>query len=222
MAGDDIDRDELDDVEGYDIVQEDGTTKTIGGKGGKKKATRAAADDDADDQDDEDQDDDEDDEDDQPAPTRAEVEKLRRTAAARKAELTKLRKELGALRAKNKDDDGDQEDRTVVEQETRTKRIAGIAALAGEGMSKAQAKLAVKLLDLDDVELDEDGDGDFEDAIEELREKFPALFAKEATTSGGGRVRTPRVATGNRGDGGARSTRDPETRRLLREAGLKV
>jgi hypothetical protein len=168
-------------------------------------------------------DDQDDDADEWTPPSKEDWEKVRNTAAARKADMAKLRKELGELKAKLGKGEQDEERQAEIaeaEREMKVKRLAGVAALTSEGLTKQQAKVAVRLLNLDDVEVDDDGDGDFEDAIAELKEVFPQLFAKESGGSGGGRTRAPRVATGNRGDGGGASKRDPEMTKLLQQAGL--
>lgn len=151
-------------------------------------------------------------------PSKEDFEKVRKTAEARKGDVAKLRKELGELKSKLGDKAGDEEkakQSAEVEREMKTKRIAGVAALAGEGLTKDQAKRIVRLLDLSDVELDEDGDGDFSDAIEDLKATFPELFAAK-------RPARPAVSTKNRGDGGGNaSSGNPQLDGMLKTLGLK-
>lgn len=144
-------------------------------------------------------------------PSQEEFEKVKRTAEARKADMAKLRKELGEYKAKaGKADDAQAEDSNL-----KTKRIAGVAALAAEGLNKNQAKMLVKMLDLSSVELDDDGDGDFSDAIESLKETFPQLFTKEAE-----KKNRPKVSTKNRGDGGGNyATSNPALAEMLKSLG---
>lgn len=152
-------------------------------------------------------------------PARADWEKLNNTARARKEDIAKLRKELGELKAKTSDGKPDEETQRQRDEQTRElriKRVAGMAALAGEGLTRAQAKAAVKLLNLDDVELDDDGDGDFDDAIAELKEIFPQLFAKEEAPA----RRVPKVTTGDRGSASG-PARDRTDEKLLRQAGYR-
>ncbi len=155
-------------------------------------------------------------EDDDPAAIKAERDKLRTTYAKVKAERTKLRAELAKAR-ESKDEKAEEED-AEAKSELRVKRLAGQTALAAEGLTKPQAKVAVRLLDLTDVEVDEDGDADFEDAIEELKALFPSLFAKQEGT---GRTPPRKVTTSDRGGKGASPTVDKMSERLLRQGGYR-
>ncbi len=130
-------------------------------------------------------------------PSKEEFEKVKRTAEARKADMAKLRKELGELKAKA----GKTEESaaTVAASQKATKRIAGMAALVEAGLTRDQAKDLVAMMKLDEIDVDEDGDGDFEDEIERLKKKFPPLF-------GEGKKTAPRISTKNRGNGGGKTT----------------
>lgn len=98
--------------------------------------------------------------------------------------------------------------------EIQAKRLAAIVALTSEGLSKDQAKKAVKLLDLTNVTLDEYGDAEgIESHIEDLKEVFPTLFARESR-SGGGR----RPETADRAKSAAPSSLSEMTKKLLRSA----
>jgi hypothetical protein len=151
-------------------------------------------------------------------PTKEDFEKVKKTAEARKGDVAKLRKELGELKAKaggKQDDEAKQAEKAEQARELKTKRVAGVAALISEGLSKEQAKRMVRLLDLDGVDLDDDGDGDFEDAIDSLKSDFPQLFATKAP----GR---PKVSAKNRGDGGGNSTSsNPQLDGMLKTLGHK-
>lgn len=151
-------------------------------------------------------------------PSKEDFEKVRKTAEARKGDVAKLRKELGELKAKlggQESDEVKQAAKAETDRESRTKRIAGVAALVDAGLGKEQAKRLVRLLNLDDVELDDDGDGDFEDAIDDLKENFPQLF--QAAKAG-----RPKVSTKNRGDGGGNgSAGNPQLDGMLKTLGLK-
>jgi hypothetical protein len=159
---------------------------------------------------------DEDGEPDTPESLKAERDTLRRTLAKVKAERSKLRRELAA--GKNPPpppatdppavDPGEIADR-------RARRLGGIAALTEAGLTKVQAKSALKLMDLESVDIDEDGDGDFEDAVAELRETFPGLFPA-ATPPARGSTRPP---AGTAGAG--KPAMDETTRKLLRQAGYR-
>lgn len=147
----------------------------------------------------------------------AERDKLRKTLARIKETSAKHRRELAALKAEQakKADDGKEAEADA--GNARVARLAGVTALVAEGLTKAQAKVAVRLLDLSEVEVDDDGDADFEDAIAELKEAFPGMFAKQeqaGTRRAGGRVSTA--------DKGGSKTKEPSTSdRLLRAAGYR-
>lgn len=120
---------------------------------------------------------------------------------------------------KTKDDVKDQ----AAQSDMRVKRSAGIAALTEAGLNRQQAKVAVRLLDLDAAQVDDDGDVDgIDDLVDDLKEAFPGMFAKD---SGNGR-RAPRVTTADRGSGGDRSSSAQQTEkriddRLLKQAGYR-
>lgn len=186
-------------------------------------------DDDAGTEGDEDQDDDagtggddeDDDSDEYTPPDKAEWQKVQGSLTKIKAERAAARKELRELKAA-KEKDGDKDDKPADDPDAKVKRLAGVAALAAEGLTKAQAKVAVRLLDLDDVDVDDDGDADLDDAIAELKETFPGLFAKG--DEGGGNGRRPRTGGGRpRGSGkdGAVTSDDRNTARLLKAAGYR-
>jgi hypothetical protein len=151
-------------------------------------------------------------------PSKEDFEKVRKTAEARKGDVAKLRKELGELKAKlgsQESDETKQAAKAEQDRELKTKRIAGVSALVSEGLSKDQAKKLVRLLDMSEVELDDDGDGDFSDAIDDLKSAFPELFATK-------RPARPAVSTKNRGDGGGNaSSGNPQLDGMLKTLGLK-
>lgn len=151
-------------------------------------------------------------EDETPDVVKAERDKIRGTLEKIKAERTKLRQELSALKKEKPAEEAPPEDAKLV-------RMAGITALTAEGLTKSQAKVAVRLLDLSGVEVDDDGDADLEDVISELKETFPGLFpAKEAAPS-------RRVPAGTvRGDRGGSKTPgagvlSDTSRRLMKQGG---
>lgn len=77
------------------------------------------------------------------------------------------------------------------------------AALASAGLvdaDKAEVlKSAVRLVDLEDLDLDDDGDVvGLDEAVAELKTKFPAMFKKART---GGNVRTGSRSSGGTGSG---------------------
>jgi hypothetical protein len=104
-------------------------------------------------------------------PTQAEFERMQRRlkkfAAERKSKATETAR-------KPAEDDAPAEPA----DDTRLVRAAGIAALVGAGLTKDQAKSAVRLMDLRGITVDEDGDADLEDEVDELKERFPGLFER--------------------------------------------
>jgi hypothetical protein len=103
----------------------------------------------------------------------------------------------------SRDDDDDEVDLDAVREaaraegrksgDDRVKRSEAKAALIGEGVSSDRAAYAVGLLKLDDLDLDDDGNVEgIEDAIDDLRDKFPELFTprrrrRESVAGGGDR-----------------------------------
>lgn len=176
-----------------------------------------------------DPDDDDDDDGEGNPPPNAEADRLRRVLAKIKKERATLRQQLAAARQggqpgtppANQPPPADPD----LHQQTdnRVRRAGAIAALTEAGMTRAQAKRALPLMDLDSVEIDEDGDGDYDDAITDLKDMFPQLFPA------GNGAPPPRNSTrpqGGSGGGGAHVQRDragnvidETTRRLLRQGG---
>lgn len=139
-------------------------------------------------------------------------------AEAKKARLRARGKSSGA--ASSGDDSDDSGDATRDKATEREKRTAGLLALTSEGVSRDQAKRLVRLLDLDDQELDEFGELDLEDQIADLKDEFPALFAKEDDR--GRRSPRPRTSGGRGRDSGEATAPDEKhTQRLLRSAGYR-
>lgn len=84
----------------------------------------------------------------------------------------------------------------------RIKRSAAKSALIGAGLADADkadvVKAAVRLIDLDELDVDEDGDVEgLEEAVAELKRKFPGMFTKTRTKG--------KVSTGDRGSGSSGS-----------------
>jgi len=185
-------------------------------------------DDDDQDADDDDQGDDEgkDGGDDFKPPTKDEWAKVQRALRKANREAANLRKK-SSPGGSGGDDSGKDADATraakaeAEKTEMRTKRTAGMLALTSEGLNRDQAKRLVGLLNLDDVEVDEFGDADLEDQIEDLKEEFPALFAKDEDRRGG--ARRPRTSGGrSSSDGGGTKTPDQtHSERMLRAAGYR-
>lgn len=167
-------------------------------------------DDDDDDPDEDDDDDDDPDEDKDEDELRAELKKVRealgkangqskkRRIAGRKrerellAQLDEARKPKGKPKRKDDDDDDDPVDIDEVKRATRAEADAehlkqrkadkAELALARAGVDSSKLSKAVRLLDLDDLDLDDDGTLDgIDDAIDELKKEWGELFAKPKT-----------------------------------------
>lgn len=163
-------------------------------------------------------------------PTKDEHARMVRALARRKSERDTARRELAAAKAgkPGKGDStgaADSEDATPgTDPDARVKRLAGIAALASEGMTRDQARAAVRMLDLSDVEVDDDGEADgLEDAVADLKARFPAMFTRAEDDEGSTRRRPrPRTSGGRSADGGnAKAPDDKHTDRLLKAAGYR-
>jgi hypothetical protein len=164
---------------------------------------------------------------DTPAPTAEDWERAQRKLKRQEDRITRLLKAQGkpvTRDAAGNVADDDAPAAPATDPDVRVKRQAGIAALTDAGLSRAQAKTAVRLLDLSGLEVDDDGevdDDDLEELVEDLREKFPAMFG--AGASNGATKRTPRVRTAPTRAGAP--TDDPTartSRALLRSAGFQV
>jgi hypothetical protein len=159
-------------------------------------------------------------------PTREEWAKVQRALTRRRDERNKAREEARKLRdaaaaqGKAKEDTGGQDgksddaDAKREEQESRWRitaaRSSAAVQLTAAGFSGTakQAKRLTALLDLTDAEPDAEGDFDFEEQIDDLKEEYPQLFrsrdqeetarrpAARPTTADKGR-RTDRDATVN-------------------------
>lgn len=169
-----------------------------------KSASGSSSNDD-DDDDDDDGDDDDDDDDDPDADKseddlRAELKSIRGALAKANGQSAKRRKLLRQREAeleearkpkskKSKDDDDDGPDLDTIRHEAKSEgEKAGIArakkaeaksALLAAGVNPERVTKAVGLLDLDELDLDDDGLDGVDDAIEDLRKSWPELFAKK-------------------------------------------
>ncbi len=147
-------------------------------------------------------------------PTREEHGKMVRALAARKKEAAEARRELARI----KEEAGKKEPEPKGDPDLKLKRQSAITALTAEGLTREQAKSMVRLVDLDNVQLDEDGDADLDEELEDLKAKFPVLFAKGETTAP--RQRAPRVDMADKGGKGG-ATVDQTTARLMKAAGYR-
>lgn len=145
-----------------------------------------------------------------PASIKAERDKLRSTLRKIKAERGRLTKELADAKKGTANPNDDAETKAT----RRLQRAGGIAALMESGLPKDSAKILVRLIDMDGVDFDEDGDGDFSDEIDRLKSALPALFQPARTARSNG----TRPPAGGRDQG---STIDKTTEAMLRAAGYR-
>ena len=171
----------------------------------KSDSGSSLKDDDEDDEDDEDDDDDDDDEDDDKSDDELRAE-LKRTREALKKTNLQSKKRCQTLREKEReleearkpkqkkksdDDDDDSPDLDTIRHEAksegekagtlRAKKAEAKAALLGAGVPSERVVKAVGLLDLDDLDLDDDGLDGIDDAVADLRREWPELFARKRT-----------------------------------------
>ncbi len=167
---------------------------------------RNTDDDDDDDSDDDDDDDSDDDDDDDLADlsddelraqlksTRASLSKVNGQSMERRKKLRAKEAELEAERskkakpAKKKGDDDDEIDVDEITANAkregekagliRAKKSEARAALALAGVNSDRLGRAVGLIDLDDLDLDDDGLDGIDDEIEKLRKSWPELFTR--------------------------------------------
>lgn len=111
------------------------------------------------------------------------------------AQIRKLERALERQRKRTekpdpaKTDDGpDPAVEAVTRANARIVATEARAALVAAGLDRDAAKVAVRMLDLSTVEVDDDGDVDEDDltaAVDELREKLPQLFTPPADDGDG-------------------------------------
>lgn len=174
-----------------------------------KKDEGGGKDDDLNDDDEDDDDEDDDDEDDDPdadkdeATLRAELKAVRESLSkasgsskSKRDKIKALTAELATAKAgkpaksKSKDDDDEdapdldavrEQGKAEAQAEAKRVRIGDKAelALARANVVPDKLRKAVKLLDLDDLDLNDDGTLDgFDDQLDELKRDWPELFAK--------------------------------------------
>lgn len=148
--------------------------------------------------------------DEKPEPTpeelKASIAKLERAVAKANREAAKLRNEKKATEEKPKEGE-----KPAAEAPDRYKRSAVAAAAraelkdAGFTGTKEQAAKLSKLLDLDDLDVDEDGEIDgLEDAVADLKDQFPALFSEAKAAEE--KPKTPKLETGPKSPTGSIKT----------------
>lgn len=140
-------------------------------------------------------------------PTKDEHDRMKSALAARKTENNRLKAELKAAK-----ESGDKPD-PAAEADLRLKRSATRSALEGAGLTREGAKAALKIVNLDALELDEDGDVDAADLLELIRSSFAPLFK-----SNGGKP-TPGKPVSAKKPGAGDDGKKSAARRLLESAG---
>ena len=183
-------------------------------------------DDDSDDDDDDDEDDDDEDEDadksdeelrEELKKTRAALSKANGASAKRRRALREKERELEEARKPKpkakKDGDDDAPDLDTIRHEAkaegekagtlRAKKAEAKSALLAAGVSPERVGRLVGMLDLDELDLDDDGLDGIDDAIDDLRKDVPEFFAKK-------RTRRESVA-GERDRDGAEKRRKPKS-----------
>jgi hypothetical protein len=144
--------------------------------------------------------------DEKPEPTpeemKASIAKLERQVAKANREAAKLRNEKKAEAEKPKEE----------AQPDKYKRSAVSAAAraelkeAGFSGTREQAAKLSRLLDLEDLDVDDDGEVDgLEDAVADLKDQFPALFAAVAEEKAV-KPKTPKVEVGGKAATGSIKT----------------
>lgn len=166
-----------------------------------KKASGSSASEDDEDDDEEDDDEEDDDDDDDPdadksddeiraelKATRERLAKANASSKKRRLALRKEREEAAAKKPKAKKSDEDDDDREAAIEAARAEGTkAGTdkakfseakASLIAAGVPKDRAARAAKMLDLEDLDLDDDGELDgIEDAIDALKADMPEFFS---------------------------------------------
>jgi hypothetical protein len=132
------------------------------------------------DEDDEEDDDDEEEEEYKP-PTKEEWAKTQSALKKANTEAKRFRTELRTAREKAKDTAGVDPDKAAAKVEAKWKprvvRSEARAQLAAAGAKSAALTRLARMIDLDDVEVDDDGEvTGLEELIDEMKEDLPELF----------------------------------------------
>lgn len=201
-----------------------------------KAASGSSSDDDDDDEDDDDEDDDDEDDDDPDAEKsedelRAELKAVRASLSTASGSAKKKRDRIKSLtreldearkpKPKKGDDDGDDDIDEKLEAArregasaalTRAKKAEAKSALLAAGVDPKRVGKAIGLLDLDELDLDEDGLDGIDEAIEDLRDSWGEMFARK-------RQRRQSIAGESDRDGSARK---PKPKSASEQAAAKL
>lgn len=114
--------------------------------------------------------------------SRSELAKVIAARDAAKKQLRDLRREVDDLKRKNETADEtavrEAEERATQKTEAKYKPISVRLALLESGVKKGRVKGALKLLNLDEIDVDEDGEvTGLDSQVKSLQEDWPELFA---------------------------------------------
>lgn len=152
------------------------------------------------------------------------IEDLKAQIAEKEKALAKANRERAANQRKYKelrDKSGDKDQPETPTLTDAAKRAFAIAELRAEGLNDAQAKRLAKLVNLDDIDLDEEGDVVGID-LDDIKEDFADLFNRSsddgiAPKKNGGR----KPATGDKsGSANPPSAQSDVTKQMLKVARL--
>jgi hypothetical protein len=124
-------------------------------------------------------------------PSKEEWEKARGAAKKARDERDKIRAELAASRREKQTEEEKAADRAAEQEKWQRTAVtnAAVGELQAAGYTKAQARRLSKLIDLSNVDIDDDGEVDLEEEIEQLAKDFPP---DKSVARGGSRVTTGR------------------------------
>lgn len=128
------------------------------------------------------------------SPQETEIAELRRKLAKTRGESARRRKQIATLQSEiDASKDNSEEAKSAREAEARGFKdaedkyrpkiinLAGRNALLAAGVPASKVRRALKLIEMDDVEIDDDGEViGIEDAVDELKEDWPELFAAKS------------------------------------------
>jgi len=134
-----------------------------------------------------------------PEELKASVANLERALKKANREAARLRNEKkGTEDPKGKEGEKPADEKPVTDRYKRSAVAAAARAElkdAGFTGTKEQAAKLSRLLDLDDLDVDEDGEIEgLEDAVADLKDQFPALFAEAKAADE--KLRTPKLESG--------------------------
>jgi uncharacterized coiled-coil protein SlyX len=149
------------------------------------------------------------------------IEELKAQIAEKDKALKKANAERTRLGKKLKEAPKPEDKEAAPDLSDKAKRALAISYLRTEGLSDVQAKKFAKLVDLEDIEIDDDGDLVGID-LDELKEDFPELFAKAAGDTPAKKNGGRKPDTGDKsGNSSAPSGLSEASKRMLKISGRK-